>query len=160
MPRQKNTYLPAKRSDSFTGFCIRTTIKNNLLCISVFKQSFTSRLWNCHLGTHSEPQFPHPGFQPTPSPALETHTSSPPPKPVRKKFWSILCSLISYVIRTHCSNSEKHYDFSVRPKSRFCMQIFWLLGFFLQKEKYWLGKHHRSVWTLWTLLSPPRLSSI
>lgn len=51
---------------------------------------------------------------------------------------------------------QKHYDFQVRPKSRLCMQMFWLLGFFLQKEKYWLGQHHLSVWTLWTLLSLPR----
>lgn len=36
--------------------------------------------------------------------------------------------------------------------------MFWLLGFFLQKEKHWLGQHHLSVWTLWTLLSPPRYS--
>lgn len=34
--------------------------------------------------------------------------------------------------------------------------MFWFLGFFLQKEKYWLGQHHLMVWTLWTLLSRPR----
>lgn len=38
----------------------------------------------------------------------------------------------------------------------FACKCFGFLVFFLQKEKYWLGQHHLVVWTLWTLLSPPR----
>lgn len=90
-PRQKKTYLPIKRFDSFKDFCIQTTIKNNSLWLSVFKQNLANKLGNCPL-CHTLTQnlcSPCPTFWPTEDSRFQSgfktnaHISTHIPKHVR-----------------------------------------------------------------------------